>query len=373
MNVVEIAKQLVNTKFYQGISNEALLNVFNSYFQDATEIAKVQDENGLTHLVVGMNCHLQDLDHAILLSGHMDTVKPGENWDTEAKVEGDLLYGLGSSDMKSFFAAVIHNFEEIKNLETPVVLSITSDEETLGEGIKAVTSFMEEKNIHPQYALVGEPTKNQVITSNRGNYVHVLSLTGKECHSMNPSNGINALYAASHIIGHIEKLEEVYKGRATLNPILVEGGKMPNQVCGKCLMKLSIRTSSSKIHTEIEDAIATKVEEIAKQYQLPAFSFEKVFELSAFEQKPSDINNFLCDYLNTSEGEYLATTEAGELQKYGIENITILGPGNLDLAHKQGEYCACSQLKFYDENLPKMLQEISKKMDIQNEKGGMSK
>jgi len=374
MDVLQIAKDLINTKFYQGMDNTELVNLLCSYFSEAKEIVTIKDRNGLTNLLIGLNCNLENLDDAIMLSGHMDTVKPGEGWETDSLIDGDKLYGLGSTDMKSFFASVIINLHELKNLDVPIFLGITADEETFGEGIKVLTDEMKKRNINPKYALIGEPTENTVITSNRGNYVYIISLTGKECHSMKPENGINALYAASHVINHIEQLSEYYSDCASLNPIIVEGGKMPNQICGNCLMKLSIRTASLEVHDKIKESIDTKLEEIAERYKLPNFVFEKVFELSAFEKRDSDINNMLCNFLNSDEGEYLACTEAGELQKYGIPNISIIGPGNLNLAHKQNEYCSVSQLKYYSEKLPDMLKEASKKLETpKNVEGGVKR
>ena len=245
MDVLNILTELVKEKYYIGMpSKEKLIRTIIGYFSNAKDIQLVPDSEGLNHLLIGLNYKLNNLDNAILLSGHMDTIKPDKNWNIDPYIEDNKLFGLGSTDMKAFFAALIVNKENISNLSVPVILSITFDEETLWNGIRAITNELKKRNINCSYALIGEPTENNVATGSRGNSVYVIQTIGKVCHSMNPENGINALYPMANLIMFIEMLNEKYKGIISLNPILSEGGVMPNQVCGQATMKLSIRASN---------------------------------------------------------------------------------------------------------------------------------
>lgn len=368
MDVLDILKELVKEKYYIGMpSNENIIRVLLKYFSNAKDIQLVPDSEGLKHLLIGLNCELNNLDNAILLSGHLDTIKPEESWNIDSHIEDGKLYGLGSSDMKAFFAALIANNEAISNLDVPTILSITFDEETLGNGIKAITEELKKRNINCDYALIGEPTKNNVVTSSRGNSVYVVQTIGKACHSMNPENGINALYPMANLIGFIETLNEKYKGIISLNPILSEGGVMPNQVCGQATMKLSIRTSNIALRDHVFEEVKEKLAELAKKYGVDTKAFP-VFELKPFEYRESEINNSLLTTFNKKEEAYLATTEAGEIQFIGIENITIMGPGDLNLAHKENEFCDISLLLEYSKMLPDMM-DIAVKNIINNKKG----
>ena len=362
MNVVEILKELIKEKYYIGMpDNQSIIQMLLNYFSGAKEVKIVTDSNGLNHLLIGLNCELHDLDHAILLSGHMDTIKPGESWDTSPRVEDGKVYGLGSTDMKAFFASLIANKDEIMGLGLPVVISITFDEETLGNGIVAIVEELKKCNIHCDYALIGEPTENQVVTSSRGNSVYVIKTIGKACHSMRPENGINALYPIAQLVLFIESLNEKYKGIASLNPILSEGGTMPNQVCGLATLKLSIRTSSTTLRDQIIGEVSDKLNELSQQYQVETVMIP-VFELKAFERRESKINSAIMTEFQKSEDEYMATTEAGEIQSMGIKEITIMGPGDLNLAHKENEYCDLALLLEYSEMLPSILKMIVEKI-----------
>lgn len=368
MDILDILTELIKEKYYIGMpSNEKLIRTLLKYFSNAKDVQLVPDSEGLNHLLIGLNCELNNLDNAILLSGHMDTIKPDESWDVDPHIEDGKLYGLGSTDMKAFFAALIVNNEIVSNLDVPTVLSITFDEETLGNGIRTITEELQKRNINCTYALIGEPTENNVVTSSRGNSVYIIQYIGKACHSMKPENGINALYPMANLIMYIEMLNEKYKGIISLNPILSEGGVMPNQVCGQATMKLSIRTSNISLRNQVFQEIKEKLDELAKQYCVDTNAFP-VFELKPFERRENEINETLISYFNKKEEEYLATTEAGEIQSIGVENIAIMGPGNLNLAHKENEYCDISLLLEYSRMLPDMLDIIVEK--IKNNKKG---
>ena len=370
MDEVNTLIRLIKEKYYIGMpSNESMIKLLSEYFSNAKSIQLVPDKEGLNHMLIGLNCELENLDNVILLSGHMDTVKPDDSWDIEPRVENGKVYGLGATDMKAFFAALIANKDEISNLGVPVVISITFDEETLGNGIKAITEELKKRNITISYSLIGEPTKNNLVTSSRGNSVYVIQTIGKTCHSMNPENGINALYPMAHLITFIEELNGRYNGIVSLNPVLSEGGIMPNQVCGLANMKLSIRTSNSVLKDLILKEIEEKLEELSKEYGVETKAF-KVFELKAFGRNDSVINQTLIATLNKAEEEYLATTEAGEIQDMGIGNITIMGPGDLSLAHKENEFCGVTELLEYSKTLPKVLN-IAAKIIKDNYKKGL--
>src|SRR3954452_20957652 len=57
-----------------------------------------------------------DRSHRIVLAGHTDTVPP--NGNDRARIDGDRLYGLGSTDMKSGLAVML---EAARTLPEPAV------------------------------------------------------------------------------------------------------------------------------------------------------------------------------------------------------------------------------------------------------------
>src|ERR1035437_2678080 len=75
----------------------------------------------------------------IAFSGHMDTV-PDTGWQADpwsARIEGDVLHGLGSTDMKGPIAAIIAAARALPAW-VPGTLLITTDAETTKEGARAI-------------------------------------------------------------------------------------------------------------------------------------------------------------------------------------------------------------------------------------------
>jgi len=188
-DVKEILRELVAIPYWfvgQSVPNKQLVDYFKEAFKgcDFAEIPSRMTndpaENAkYNNLVIGLNCKLENLERAIVLAGHMDTVPPfkpyeaGEDEitfaDTTMKQDGDKLYGRGTVDMRGFFASVITKLDELKKMNVPVLMSITCDEEAFKmDGAKDIMKFFKEKNIKPQTIILGEPRSSTVSTSHSG-------------------------------------------------------------------------------------------------------------------------------------------------------------------------------------------------------------
>src|SRR5690606_12996313 len=98
-------------------------------------------------------------DAGLVLAGHSDTVpydKAGWQTDPFTLTEKDgKLFGLGATDMKGFFPAVLEAVRPFVNtpLKQPIIILATADEESSMNGARALVA-----NGHPcgRYAVVGE-------------------------------------------------------------------------------------------------------------------------------------------------------------------------------------------------------------------------
>ncbi|MBT8442306.1 MAG: M20/M25/M40 family metallo-hydrolase, partial [Gammaproteobacteria bacterium] len=84
-------------------------------------------------------------DGGLVLSGHTDTVPfDAGKWASDpfqvTEREG-RLYGLGTADMKSFFALVLAATQDLRaeSLRVPLIVLATADEETSMSGARALT------------------------------------------------------------------------------------------------------------------------------------------------------------------------------------------------------------------------------------------
>lgn len=135
---------------------------------------------------------MKDLNDCILLSGHIDTVNLGIKFK-KCEVIDNKIYGLGTSDMKSFIASIIYNLDKLLEIRTPIVLSLTNDEETKFLGIKAILNELIKRNIKPNLLIVGEPTDVKFSFFNKGATWFTCSIFGKQCHASTPDLGINVI------------------------------------------------------------------------------------------------------------------------------------------------------------------------------------
>jgi len=85
-------------------------------------------------------------NNGLVLAGHTDTVPFDENrWNSDPfklTEANDRLYGLGTADMKSFFALIIEAIRDLdlSRLQQPLIILATADEETSMSGAKALNA-----------------------------------------------------------------------------------------------------------------------------------------------------------------------------------------------------------------------------------------
>lgn len=347
-DVTQILCDLINIPSFGKIQeNHDIITYLKNELIDSKEIVPVISENGNCHLLIGINCKLHDIDDAILLSGHIDTVKPSNNHRPLAISSHDVIEGLGASDMKSFIAAVLSIKDDLYKMNKPIILSITSDEEDDYYGIDSIIKEMTKRNINPQYTIVGEPTNLNLSVKNRGNAIFKSEMQGVSCHTSTPEKGINAINLSMRFISELENLSARYKNDAIINVTSVNGGIAPNIIPNKCNMQFSIRCTNSTTLDKIQEELMEIHDSIASKNTLTSSSLVNVFTIPPFELKNKEFLIKLSNSLNLPMVESQFTTEAGDIQKaFPNSKIVIWGPGDPNCIHREGE-------KIHNKNLYK--------------------
>ena len=142
----------------------------------------------------------------LVLAGHVDTVPYDVGkWthDPFSLTEADArLYGLGSADMKSFLALALEASRDIQaiDLNEPLILLATADEETSMSGARALVAAQQPRARH---AIIGEPTGLHPVRMHKGILMEAIRLHGHSGHSSDPSLGNSALEAMHTVIDSI--------------------------------------------------------------------------------------------------------------------------------------------------------------------------
>lgn len=161
----------------------------------------------------------------LMFNGHMDTVRvsDAEAWSREpfgAAREGDLLYGLGSCDMKGGLAAMVYGAKLLRDagvaLKGDLVVACVAQEEPC-EGLGSQV-LIEEEKIRPDWVVLGEPTNLDVCRGHRGRLEMRLSVHGCSAHAASPTLGDNAIYTAARLVFGLELLAGQLRSDDFLGP-----------------------------------------------------------------------------------------------------------------------------------------------------------
>ena len=362
MDNMKYLKELVSIKSYDTKENKEIVAYLEKEFSKcATEILKVKNTiNNKENLLVGLNCNLKNLANAIVLSGHIDTVVADEKsylTNPYQAVEKDgKIYGLGSIDMKSFFAVILNKAEELKKLNKPVVIAITSDEETDFEGVFQLTTKMKELGIVPKLSIIGEPTSSNICSESNSCFEYEIDITGKSCHSSNPNNGVNANYILAKLLNVVEKLNGKLMG-TTISSNVVSGGEKVNIISDNAKMVFDIRTNSLQKCDELISIISKNIKKLEKKYKGSKIVLENQMKILPLEYKNPKLIETLCKKFNIENNKFIGGCEAGYYQQLGGDAF-VFGVGDLALAHKPNEFASISEFEKYQDLLVSVLKEF---------------
>ncbi len=294
----------------------------------------------------------------LVLSGHTDTVPYDEGrWQSDPftlQERDQKLYGLGSCDMKGFFAIVLDTIREMSlcELTEPLIILATADEESSMAGARAL---VQQNKLNARYALIGEPTSLTPIYAHKGIMMERIQVTGQAGHSSNPALGNNALDAMHNVMSELmtfrNELKRDYQDAnfiidyPTMNFGCVHGGDNPNRICGRCELEFDLRAlpgmSNQSLMAEIAQRLPGIEEKTGTQIQLNSLfpdvpSFYTPIESAIIKA---------CETLTERPAETVAfATEGPFLNQMGMETL-VLGPGSIDQAHQPNEFMALDQIQ----------------------------
>lgn len=331
----------------------------NQLKNDAFETQVFDDCSKGKVVFVGINTKLKNIS-PIVLSGHIDTVSANEEeylTNPYQLTEKDgKMFGLGSIDMKSFVAIILDNIKALQQFAVPIIAIFTTDEETSMLGIKNAISKLKLLNITPKFTIVGEPTKSKFCFSANADYEVNLKIFGKSCHSSQPQNGTNAIYACAKIVDFIEENQKKYNF-LTSNCGTIKGGEVTNKVPDFVELNFDIRSPQKKQIDSFVDDIKKQLEKLRNQYSDLKYELNIPFFIPAFENKSNDKQMQIAEEMNIETDDFSGGCEAGFYTEYSGDAV-IFGVGDLALAHKPNEYVSKEEYFSYSKKLLLLLEKI---------------
>lgn len=293
----------------------------------------------------------------LVLSGHTDTVPYDDGlWDSDPfrlDERDRRWYGLGSTDMKGFFAVVLEAIRglDLKRLKQPLVLIATADEESSMCGARALLDAQRRLGRH---AVIGEPTGLKPIRMHKGVAMEAIRLTGQSGHSSNPALGNNAMEGMHQVIGELlawrGELQQRYRNPMfevdvpTINLGHIHGGDNPNRICAHCELHFDIRPLPGMDLEELRGEIDRR---LADTLAGTGLQFERIALFEGIPAMETDAASRIVQTVESLTGHSADAvafgTEGPFLNAMGMDTV-ILGPGSIDQAHQPNEYIEMSQL-----------------------------
>ncbi len=293
----------------------------------------------------------------LVLAGHTDTVPFDEKlWEMnplQVTEKDGRLYGLGSTDMKGFFAVAHEAISTLaaEHFKQPLIIVATADEESSMDGARALAKLGRPK---ARYAVIGEPTGLKPVTRHKGVMMERLHVQGQSGHSSNPALGKNALEAMHDMIAELlvfrQQLQHKYHDPhfaldvPTLNLGVIHGGDNPNRICGHCQLEFDVRLLPGMTSVGVRDEIRARIEPLATKHGV-SFTFTPLFPgVEAFANEQTALLQ-ACEKLTGHGAQSVSYgTEAPFFQQLGMDTL-VLGPGSIDVAHQPNEYMALDQVQ----------------------------
>ena len=294
----------------------------------------------------------------LVFAGHTDTVPLDEAlWTVDPfklTQKDNRLYGLGSTDMKGFFALVIEAVRPFikAELKQPIIILATADEETSMHGAR---TLVQQGYPRARHAIIGEPTSLIPVKAHKGVMMEAIRIQGSSGHSSDPSLGRNALDAMYHVIGELmgfrEELKQQYRNPLfkidypTLNLGCIHGGDNPNRICGHCALEIDIRIMPDMDIDGTREMLVRRLDPLAARLGVQ-LTVEPLFAgAPAFAAEKDSLILSTIEKLTGQSGTTVAFgTEAPFLSELGMDTV-VFGPGNIDQAHQPDEYLALDRVE----------------------------
>lgn len=277
----------------------------------------------------------------VILAGHLDTVPLHDN--LPSTLDGDVLYGCGTSDMKSGSAIALHLAVSVAEPAFDVTYLFYDCEEVDAErnGLNRISRS------HPQwleadFAILLEPTYGLVEAGCQGSMRVVVRTEGERAHSARSWLGVNAIHGAGEVLRRLDAYEarrividgcEFHEG---LNAVGIRGGVAGNVIPDTCEVDVNFRFAPDRGVAEAEKHLR----EVFAGYAIEVVDAAPG-ALPGLTAAPAR------DFLAAVGGQPLAKLGWTDVARFAALGVPALnfGPGDPNLAHTRDEHVELPKIR----------------------------
>ena len=251
----ELTAQLVDIESVSG-SEGPLAGAIEAALRDCGHLAVERDGNAVVART--------DLGRPqrVALAGHIDTVPVAAN--LPSRLDGGLLYGCGTSDMKSGVAIQLKLASEVTDPVVDVTYVFYDCEEVESErnGLLRLRRNSP-ASLDADFAILLEPTGGVVEGGCQGTLRADVRARGERAHSARAWMGRNAIHEAAGILDVLRSYQarqptvDGLAFREGLNAVGIEGGVAGNVIPDECVVTVNYRfapdTSAEQAAAHVRD------------------------------------------------------------------------------------------------------------------------
>jgi succinyl-diaminopimelate desuccinylase len=269
----------------------------------------------------------------VVLAGHLDTVPVAEN--LPSTVDGEYLYGCGTSDMKSGSAVALWLALTVgaPRYDVSYVFYDCEEVEAARNGLRRLAEAHPDR-LAADLAILLEPTYGAVEAGCQGTMRARVTAAGRRAHSARSWLGANAIHAAGEVLRRLSDYAprrvdiDGCEYREGLNAVRIAGGVAGNVIPDRCEIEVNYRFApdrdvpAAEAHLrEVFDGYPVEVVDAAPG-ALPGLSAEPAREFLAVVGRPPAAK--------------LGWTDVSRFAALGIPALNY-GPGDPNLAHTREE------------------------------------
>lgn len=297
---------------------------------------------------------------AFAFNTHIDVVPAGDGWSGDAfrlrEAEG-RLYGRGACDAKGSLAAMIAAGGRLAAARETwlgrLLLVFVADEEAASLGAKRYAA----NKPRIDYAVIGEPTGNAVVTAHKGSIRPLVRVRGVTAHSGTPDLGVNAIFKASRLLTLIEdgsravaRRRHPLCGAASMTVTRLSAGVADNVVPDRCEFLLDRRLVPGESEEEAKGSIGALLAQAREEHGVEAEIVEWRSTTGGATETAAD-KPFVRAALATSAAHgggggprgFQGACDLVHFNSVGAEGV-VIGPGDLAVAHKPNEFVPVDEL-----------------------------
>jgi succinyl-diaminopimelate desuccinylase len=273
----------------------------------------------------------------VVLAGHLDTVPLAATPNLPTRREGDVLFGRGTTDMKSGVAVQLALAATLTEPNRDVTYVFYDNEEVEAEknGLGRVARNTPDW-LAGDFAVLMEPTNATVEGGCQGTMRADVVLRGHRAHSARSWLGSNAVHAAGEVLRRLEAYDAeqvdvdglVY--REGLNAVGITGGVAGNVIPDECRVSVNYRFAPSRSEGEAADVV---------RRVLDGYDVEVVDSApGALPGLSQPAAAAFVAMVGREPQPKFGWTDVARFSALGVPAVNY-GPGDPGVAHQREEYC----------------------------------